>query len=352
MLERRNAVAFIHYTTVRPFIFMGSTFKCFYCMDYYSELKSLLTHTMTHKLDTKEEILEKHVPKGKRTLQVDISELNCKLCGQKYPTLEPIRTHLEKEHGKVFYPAGNGMTEYNMEVKNDMMCCHVCGKEYHTFQLLNAHMNSHIVKVVCESCGAGFLNQHMLMKHKESHLTKRFICKHCDKVYYKKSQLKYHTEIVHKGKERVKPKTCPHCTLTFKEYYSKMVHLREVHGVTKTFQCHLCKSSFVTRRALTEHSNRYHTEKYKCDVCSKCFAIESRLKQHMRGHTGERNFVCPVCKNAYMHKMTLSKHMRTHGTEFKLVCSECGVGFHGKNEYSRHMKQWHGSFKGTDNIVK
>ncbi|CAG5057407.1 unnamed protein product [Parnassius apollo] len=319
--ERNNAATFIQYTTVRPFTFMGSTFKCFYCMQYHSEVASLLEHTSTHQLDDRNIILNKYIPRGKRMILVDISILKCRICGQLYSDLSAVRQHLELEHGKEFSPASNGMTEYKMEINDGLFTCHICGNTYHNFSLLNTHMNCHVGKVVCESCGAGFLNQHLLLKHKESHMSKRFNCKYCDRVFFKKSQLKYHTEIVHKGKDRVKLKKCQHCTQTFKEHYSKMMHLKEVHGIMKSFLCHICKVDFGTRRALTEHTTKYHTEKFKCEVCSKCFGIESKLKQHMRGHIGERNFMCPICKNAYMHKISLKKHMRNHDTVDKIVWS-------------------------------
>lgn len=342
--ERKNAATFIQYTTVRPFIFMGSSFKCFYCMEYHSELTALLQHTLTHQVNDQNQILDKYVPKSKRTLQVDISDLKCRLCDDKFSNLNDVRSHLENAHEVKFCPANNGMTEYNMELKNGLYVCHICSKDYHTFTLLNSHMNCHVGKVVCENCGAGFLNQHLLMKHKETHLSNRFNCSQCDKVFFKKSQLKYHSEIIHKGKDRVRPKKCPHCPMTFKEHYRKMVHMRESHGVMKTFQCHICKSTFTTRRALTEHITRFHTEKFKCEICSKCFSIESKLKQHLIGHSGERNYVCPICKNAYMHSMTLRKHMRSHNSMFKFICSECGSGFHSKNEFTKHTKQWHQTF--------
>ncbi|KAL4714298.1 hypothetical protein ACJJTC_009650 [Scirpophaga incertulas] len=339
--ERKNASALIYNTTVRPFVFMGSTFKCFYCMEYFSEVKLLLEHTNSHKTDNEDVIFNKYIVKGKRTLQVDISELKCRACNEAHPNLDTIKQHLEITHKKQFYAGGNGMTEFSLRLKNDLLSCHICQKDFPTFRFLNSHMNNHINKVICENCGAGFISQHLLMIHRESHYYKKFQCKHCDDIFYKKGQLRYHTEIKHRGKERTKPKKCPHCTLCFKEYHSKIAHLREVHGISRTFICHFCKATFITRRALTEHTNRYHTEKYRCDVCSKCFTIESRLKQHMRGHTGERNFACPVCKNRYMHEMTLRKHIKTHNTEFKFVCVKCAAGFNSRNEYHNHVKQTH-----------
>lgn len=312
--ERHNAATFIQHTTVRPFIFMGSSFKCFFCLQYYSEIPTLLEHTSAHTTENEASILKKYLPKGKRTLQADISDLKCRMCNGKFSNLDTIKEHLQLHHGTHFFAVSNGMTEYNIPLVCNMLVCHLCNRTFHNFSLLNSHMNCHVGKVICEKCGVRFLTQHLLMKHKELHIHKRFSCKSCDKDFKKKSQLKYHTQIIHKGIERLKLNKCPECFKTFKEHYSKILHLKQAHGITKSFECYICKVTFCMRRSLTEHTTKYHTEKYKCKVCSKCYATEFRLKQHMRGHTGEKNFICPICNNAYMHKITLRKHMRSHDT--------------------------------------
>ncbi|KAJ2939910.1 hypothetical protein O0L34_g6616 [Tuta absoluta] len=310
LAERRNAAMFLLHTTARPFTFMGSSFRCFYCLKYQPDVNQLLQHTATHVVDDFEVILQKHVPKGKRTLHADVSDLRCRQCNESFVDLASVRTHLAKSHCVEFCKENNGLTEFKLETERFQ--CHLCNDEFHNFSFLNKHMNSHINKVVCETCGAGFLNQHLLLRHKETHLTKKYYCKNCEQVFFKRSQLKYHTSKIHIQKDKAKPNKCPYCPETFKEHYSKVLHMKRTHGISKTFPCHLCKSRFETRRSLTEHINKFHTERFKCGTCLKCFSIESKLQTHMRSHSGERRYVCPICKNAYMHTVTLRKHMRSH----------------------------------------
>lgn len=349
MSERKNAAAIIENSTVRPFIFMGHTFKCFYCLQYFGEIAKLLEHTSTHPVLDRETLLEKYITKNKRSLQVDISELKCRICKDYLEEIDDVKDHLSQRHDVKFYHAGNAMTGYHLKLQDGLFFCHKCNEKFHTFSLLNNHMNTHVGKVVCENCGAGFLNQRLLIKHMEVHDVLKFPCKECDKEFSKKSQLRYHIEVKHKGK-MVKQKKCPHCPFEFKEHYTKMVHLRDVHGITLSFECHICKATLPNRRMLTQHRTKFHTERFRCDVCSKCFGMRCHLVQHMRGHSGERTFVCPICKNAFMHRMTLAKHIkRVHGAEYKFICAECGVGFNLRGELSKHVKEWHAEKKDDRN---
>ncbi|KAJ0170016.1 hypothetical protein K1T71_014622 [Dendrolimus kikuchii] len=318
--ERRNAATFIHYTTVRPFKFIGYSFKCFFCQEYNLELPLLMKHTLDHDVSNLSEIFQKYVHKGKRILKADISELKCRLCGEGYQNLDRIREHLTSEHKIKFLRASNGIIEYNMATKNHMFVCHICKEDFHNFSLLSTHMNSHFGKVVCDACGESFLNRPLLNKHKETHQSRKFDCKFCEKTFVKSSQLQYHTDTVHQHKYRLSK--CPFCPEQFKEHYSKMLHIRDVHGVVKTFNCHLCKMAFGKRRLLTQHVTKCHTERFKCNICSKCFGTEAHLKMHMPSHTGEKNFLCNICKNAYAYRNALKRHMMMTHRERNLVCSE------------------------------
>ncbi|VVD05371.1 unnamed protein product [Leptidea sinapis] len=339
--ERLNAATFLENTTLKPFFYQQANFKCFYCSEVFPEVTSVLQHTDLHATPDRSSLLKQYLRKGKRVIKVDISNLKCKLCAQRYTELDEMRKHLTEVHGKEFNTAGNGLMAYNLTPNDGLLSCHKCSKMFNSFFLLNRHMNVHF-SVVCETCGLGFISHQRLTNHRVVHQDGVHKCGKCDQVFSTKLKLRYHVFKKHDmtNLKRVKPLKCPHCLERFAEHYRKMTHLREVHGITFTFDCQLCKAILPTRRALTEHTTKHHTQKIQCDVCRKCFGTKSLLTMHMRGHTGERNFSCSVCQKAYMHERTLRQHMRVHGPVWRFTC-ECGSGFNCRNDYSKHIKLWH-----------
>ncbi|XP_063544005.1 zinc finger protein 570-like isoform X12 [Cydia strobilella] len=342
--ERQNAAVFLEHTTVRPFVYCRYFFKCFFCHEHYSEINTLLQHTDTHEIPKTDKILKELLPKGKRTIKVDISALKCRICNENFSDLDKIRAHLTDAHNKEFTKSGNGLVAYNLTVTNGQFSCHICNKIFQTFILLNRHMNVHFSNAICETCGVGFMTHQRLMQHKEIHLPGGYPCEKCKKVYTTSSNLRYHIEKAHEGSTRMRMLRCPHCPERFFEHFRKLRHLKEAHGITFTFECETCKSTFPSRRALTMHTNKFHTQKTQCEICKKSFSCRTTLKKHMVSHTGERNFVCNLCQKAYRHQKSLKQHMRTHlqGEDYnKFMCAECGAGFPNRNDFNKHVKEWH-----------
>ncbi|XP_047542221.1 zinc finger protein 160-like isoform X12 [Vanessa atalanta] len=310
--ERQNAAMLLENTTIRPFVYCRYFFKCFFCSEVHSEINALLRHSSTHEMPHHADILKDLLPKGKRTVKVDISDLSCKICLKIYPNVDQIRRHLELEHNKVFTKSGNGVVAYNLSSKDGQFSCHICNKIFQTFILLNRHMNVHFSNAVCETCGAGFMTHQRLIQHKEIHAPGGYPCNRCNKVYTTHSNLKYHIEKAHEGATNIRMLRCPHCPERFSEHFRKLKHLKEVHEITFTFICDVCKSIFPSRRALTTHTNKFHTQKTLCEVCKKSFSCISTLKKHMASHSGDKDFVCEICDKSYGHEKSLKKHMRLH----------------------------------------
>ncbi|XP_053623416.1 zinc finger protein 502-like isoform X8 [Plodia interpunctella] len=349
--ERQNAATFLEYTTVKPFYYQQANFKCFYCGEVFPEIHSVLKHTDCHVTPERSCLLKQYLRKGKKIIKVDISDLKCRLCEQKYSDLDDIRKHLIAAHNKEYNSAGNGLMAYNLCPNESMLSCHLCSKCFNTFFLLNRHMNEHF-NVVCETCGLGFMSHQRLLNHRIVHQNGAHECVKCNETFTTKLKLRYHLYKKHEvtNAKILKPLKCPRCLERFTEHYKKMTHLKIIHGITFSFECQVCKHVFQTRRALTEHTTKSHTHKIQCDVCGKCFGTRSLLKMHLRGHTGERNFFCTVCQKAYMHERTLRQHMRTHGPGWKFSCTECGNSFQNRNDYTKHMKQWHPQWQIKTNV--
>lgn len=340
--ERTNAATFLEHTTVRPFLFKYYYYKCLYCDEQYSDITSSIDHVTSHAPPTIEFILKNILPQGKKPLKVDISTLKCRICEQNHKNLEEIRNHLSAIHQIKFTKAGNGMIEYNLTPKDDGFVCHLCEKFFYTFTLLNRHMNVHYCNQICEICGAGFLNRQRLLQHKQIHEPGGHPCKECKKSYSTSSNLRIHVKRTHEYPKPTKTLKCSHCPERFSEHYTKMNHIKQVHKINFIFECETCNKKFSRRRALTVHVNKIHTQKFKCELCGKCYGIKSDLNMHMRSHRAERSFICTMCKRAYMHERSLAQHIKGHGDSFKYKCSKCEESFLNRNDFNKHMKrlQW------------
>ena len=84
----------------------------------------------------------------------------------------------------------------------------------------------------------------------------------CEKSFTKRTNLKLHTDSVHKGKPRPRPKyptvKCNTCTKELKDAYKLRRHIRLVHDKIKDFSCEMCEKKFSQKCNLERHNRKFH----------------------------------------------------------------------------------------------
>jgi KRAB domain-containing zinc finger protein len=77
----------------------------------------------------------------------------------------------------------------------------------------------------------------------------------------------------------------------------------------------------------------------KCQQCNKMILV-SRMKTHLKVHSGVKPHLCELCGRAFVFKSSLNSHIRiNHGKEAKpFMCSTCGYTCRRKQLLDNHER--------------
>ncbi|XP_063632130.1 zinc finger protein ZFP2-like [Cydia splendana] len=316
---------------------------CAYCKETYPDPQDLRTHTESEHKNA-EFYDTKRMDKNNMSVKLDITDLKCNLCNDRFEDVSTLKKHLIKQHDIKFHP---DVKDYIMEFKltsGDILNCAHCNSTFETFKMLLQHMNGHYRNYICNVCDMGFINKHRLKNHERTHDLGTYKCEFCDKVFSTRVRKMCHEKYTHNSNARYTT-NCPHCDQSFTSYYQRNRHMFTEHNtVAASYKCNICDKNFILKSKLTSHIKKVHLmeRNHICPECGQGFFIKQSLDEHMIKHNGERVHKCNVCLKAYARKKTLREHMRIHNNDRRFKCGVCGLAFVQKCSLKSHMLSNHG----------
>lgn len=150
---------------------------------------------------------------------------------------------------------------------------------------------------------------------------------------------------------------CHLCDTVIKSYTLFYLHMHNLHGLEKRFQCVLssCSHTFKSVKAFNRHSQNHNQKSESfCSMCDQIFGSDEDLEGHFMTHehatkymrvqekynrSEPRNYRCKVCHCWYGLFATFVKHMETENHSYK--CQHCGLVFVQPGPRRNHIQSVH-----------
>lgn len=303
-----------------------SFFKCDQCTSAFTMEILLECHKMSHVMDTNqtpEPIQIKIDPTELTIYQKPIKE---EVSFDQFTMNKIIHPQLEQS-ASVGAPAdplqGNEKCKISLDTASSnifnlflfaVFKCGFCDTPFELPSELSKHMNeAHREKKVVDSKLPRSQIQNNLpngisVQSRKQKEKKTFECFLCRASVIKFQKLKVHIRHHHK-----RNRNCTICKmeLTANELNSHLC------GDEKSIRCEYCSDTFTTTTALMKHLDNSNEKKmiYKCEKCTRNFLSIFLKDHHTKLHDSPEQSVCEICSKAFFSEAKLKTHMRIHAAE-------------------------------------
>lgn len=245
--RRRNLEILFNHTTVVPFKHRGVCL-CFFCGLKMKDRQQLVEHSQTHlPCNTRHNSL-KVLNVTDYEIKVDVSEIQCKVCSEKFSNIYNVGFHLAHKH-KLLYDLATvvGVVSYRLI---DLKCV-TCFKQLKTLRGLIQHTNKeHPVHYFeCDECSKRFRRKHDLLVHINQTHKEEYRCPKCPETFKTKKEYVKHKNVDHISQ-------CNLCFQTFPSSAMRLKHMKGEHDIALGGTCGFCHKKLNSRFAFLDHAGK------------------------------------------------------------------------------------------------
>ncbi|KAL0276362.1 UNVERIFIED_CONTAM: hypothetical protein PYX00_003952 [Menopon gallinae] len=199
-----------------------------------------------------------------------------------------------------------------------------------------------IARTICEVCGRKLSNNASLAKHRRLHETEKesllLKCKICERGFRRESSLNRHVS-AHLNPNYFE---CEECKLPLPSAASLQRHRLSHQGSSSTFDCKVCKVSFLTKDRLNAHQthtgHQQDRKRFECNVCHERFFVGREFSRHIKLHPKYKMSECTLCGKRLSTVQSLMLHLSRHFESNSILCPHCGKQFFEANHLKVHIR--------------
>jgi len=129
------------------------------------------------------------------------------------------------------------------------------------------------------------------------------------------------------------------CAETFEDVTTEPAHNLNLQPQSKR-TCQVCLNKFDSQVKLDEHAKSHGKKSaLTCEYCQKTFKLTKELKRHIRVHTGEKPYKCTYCDKTFSASSNLSEHLTIHTGKMAYECEFCHRKFRLSSTLKKHLNK-------------